>query len=589
MNKLNLQYMRIRESDEIRVLHVDDEQPFLELTRDYIEDINDNIKVISETNPRNATNRILEEKVDCVVSDYDMIKMTGLELYDEVREIDNRIPFILFTGKGTEEIASRAISKGVTDYVQKGKSDHFELLSNKIENSTEHARSQRELDEVYNAVEMNMDGVAILNQDTEYIYANDSYAEIHGYHTVDELEDITLKDHYNEITAEFLENQVMDVIDTDKSWSGKLTGVRSDGVEFCQDASITQTESNNVVVVIRRQDKKDVEIQKRELIINALIENIPHGVLIENEDREIRAVNPAFADVFDLDYEQQDLMGRDCAEVAEEVKHKFDDEEEFTNDIEHILKNKDEPYQDELVMSNGKVIERTYVPYSTPNGKANMWITYDVTEHRRNIEELKHEKERISHFTKVMGHDLKNPLSVILGRAEILNTNYDDDSIDYILNSADRMEEIIDSVSEVVKHGEPVQSTDEIDVPRLAKETWRNVRTDEAELVVEDEFAVSGDREKLKNVFENLYCNAIEHAGSDIVVTVEETEDGFAVQDNGDGIPEEHIDDIFEFGYSSERRGTGFGLSIVREVAEAHGWDIEVENRDGARFEMKTN
>lgn len=241
--------MRIRESDEIRVLHIDDEQSFLELTRDYIEEINDNIKVISETNPKNATNQILEEKVDCVVSDYDMIKMTGLELYDEVREIDNRIPFILFTGKGTEEIASKAISKGVTDYVQKRKSDHFELLSNKIENSTEHARSQRELDEVYNAVEMNMDGVAILNQDMEYIYANDSYAEIHGYHTVDELKDKTLKDQYNEITAEFLEDQVMDVIDTDKSWSGKLTGVRSDGVEFCQDASITRTESNNVVVL----------------------------------------------------------------------------------------------------------------------------------------------------------------------------------------------------------------------------------------------------------------------------------------------------------------------------------------------------
>jgi sensor histidine kinase regulating citrate/malate metabolism len=65
-------------------------------------------------------------------------------------------------------------------------------------------------------------------------------------------------------------------------------------------------------------------------------------------------------------------------------------------------------------------------------------------------------------------------------------------------------------------------------------------------------------------------CSLItEHTGSDIVVTVEETEDGFAVQDNGDGILEEHIDDIFEFGYSSERRGTGF-VSQLSEKLQKH-------------------
>ncbi|WP_082146639.1 sensor histidine kinase KdpD [Halostagnicola sp. A56] len=82
--------------------------------------------------------------------------------------------------------------------------------------------------------------------------------------------------------------------------------------------------------------------------------------------------------------------------------------------------------------------------------------------------------------------------------------------------------------------------------------------------------------------------NAIEHGGSDVTVWVEPIESGFAVEDDGPGIPPADFDRIFEAGYSSERTGTGLGLSIVEQIAEAHGWSVRpTENSDGgARFEI---
>ncbi len=77
--------------------------------------------------------------------------------------------------------------------------------------------------------------------------------------------------------------------------------------------------------------------------------------------------------------------------------------------------------------------------------------------------------------------------------------------------------------------------------------------------------------------------NAVEHGGEDVTVTVGELDDGFYVEDDGPGIPENARDNVFDVGYSTTEDGTGFGLSIVKQVADAHGWTIRVT--DGSEVE----
>jgi signal transduction histidine kinase len=115
------------------------------------------------------------------------------------------------------------------------------------------------------------------------------------------------------------------------------------------------------------------------------------------------------------------------------------------------------------------------------------------------------------------------------------------------------------------------------------------VEANGATLELAEEFTVRGDRDRLRHVFENLFRNAVEHGGEGVTVRVGRLgEDGFYVEDDGPGISEDERERVFEPGHTSEGGGTGFGLTIVKRIAEAHGWDVAiVESADGgARFEF---
>ena len=97
---------------------------------------------------------------------------------------------------------------------------------------------------------------------------------------------------------------------------------------------------------------------------------------------------------------------------------------------------------------------------------------------------------------------------------------------------------------------------------------------------------------RLRQLVENLLSNALNHGGDDVTIRVGQLPDGagFYVADDGPGIPPAGRDAIFDQGFSTTSDGTGFGLAIVKGIAEAHGWSVGVtESVDGgARFEVKT-
>jgi signal transduction histidine kinase len=96
------------------------------------------------------------------------------------------------------------------------------------------------------------------------------------------------------------------------------------------------------------------------------------------------------------------------------------------------------------------------------------------------------------------------------------------------------------------------------------------------------------DADRLVQVFENLLQNSADHGGADVTVRVGPLEDGFYVEDDGPGVPEADRERVFEHGYTTREDGMGYGLSIVRSVVGAHGWDIRVtgSGTGGARFEI---
>jgi len=129
----------------IRILHVDDEQGFADLTETILEDEHEQFSVETAPDATAGLETLAADEFDCIVSDYDMPDSNGISFLELVREEHPALPFMLFTGKGSEEIASDAISAGVTDYLQKGGgTNQFTVLRNRITNAVERYRAERE-------------------------------------------------------------------------------------------------------------------------------------------------------------------------------------------------------------------------------------------------------------------------------------------------------------------------------------------------------------------------------------------------------------------------------------------------------------
>lgn len=215
-------------------------------------------------------------------------------------------------------------------------------------------------------------------------------------------------------------------------------------------------------------------------------------------------------------------------------------------------------------------------------------LSTDITERKRNELELTEQNHRLDEFAKIVSHDLRNPLNVAVSRLTLAQEECDSEHHTSIQNALDRMDTLIDDLLVLAKEGEQIAETETVELSSLVKECWENVQTNGASVDIRAERSLRADRSRLKQLLENLVRNAIEHGGPDVTVQIGDLEDGFYVADDGPGIPESERDVVFEPGYSNSEGGTGVGLSIVKQVVEAHGWHIEAGTSDdgGARFEI---
>jgi PAS domain S-box-containing protein len=215
----------------------------------------------------------------------------------------------------------------------------------------------------------------------------------------------------------------------------------------------------------------------------------------------------------------------------------------------------------------------------------------DVNDENERLWQLRHERDRLDQFTSIVSHDLRNPLNVAQGHLELARTEdgATDESLSTVADALVRMDELLNELLTLARQGEVVSDREAVDLRSVAESTWGNVATADATLSVPAEAHIDADPGRVKGVFENLYRNSVEHAGHDVTVRVGTLDDGFYVEDDGPGIPPADRDRVFESGYTTAGDGTGFGLAIVAEIVEAHGWRIAaVEGRDrGSRFEIR--
>jgi len=594
--------------------------------------------------------RLERERFDAVVSDYEMPGMDGIEFLGRVRERDPELPFVLFTGRGSEDLASRAIAAGVTEYVRKGGgTDQYDLLTRRVELAVGRRRAERELSEL-NRINRT------IRKTTQRVVQAGTRAEIErsvcetlagsSPYLLAWIGTVTDDDRLSPEAWAGIERGYLDdvTVATDRSPTGRgpagravrtgepqaIQNVReAPDFEPWREAAEERGYESAAAIPLEFEDAlygalnvyadRQDAFDGRELdVLGELGATVAHAIhratltdRLENQYETLFEESPVMAVttrnesghpvVESCNRRFLERLGFDRRSVTGRSLERFytpDSRQKLTEGGGYRRALSDEFTQEKrtLVTVDGETVETLLraVPREDETGETigTFALFVDISERER----LERGNERLDEFASVVSHDLRNPLTVIKGRAQLAAEEYDSEDVDAIVEAAARMEELIDDLLALARQGEAVDETSPVRLSSVAKDCWGLVDTGAAGFELRTDLVVEADDSRLQQLFENLFRNAIEHGppvgglADELTVTVGELEwaDGFYVEDDGTGVPPAERDSIFEAGYSTDEKSTGFGLSIVAEIVEAHGRDISLAESDdgGARFEI---
>ncbi len=349
------------EEEPIRLLHVDDDPARLRLSQALLSEYVPNIEVHTETKPSNAIQRLDDLTVDCIVSDFDMGSMDGLEFLEAVRYRSPDLPFILFTGKGSEEIASEAISAGVTDYLQKGGPDRYPVLANRIENVVSRYRAERAAEEYGRRMDTVYDRVtdAFFALDTDWRF---TFVNAHGEELLDRPEPDLLGnvvwDEFPESVNSMFEKEYREAMKTQESTTFEAY---FDPLEMLFEVhAYPSTEGLSVFfrdITAQTRIRKE-HLRERELL-ERVFETSPVGIIILGVDGEIQRVNERLVE----------MLGMSEAEIT---NRRYDsDEWEVTDEDGTPLSEADHPMRG--VFEDERTVRGVEVRYQVPDGELRLF------------------------------------------------------------------------------------------------------------------------------------------------------------------------------------------------------------------------
>ncbi|MFC6938816.1 PAS domain S-box protein [Salinirubellus sp. GCM10025818] len=321
----------LHDGSRARVLHVDDEPNFCDLVAFYLEREGDSIEVLTEHSAEAGLERLNTERVDCVVSDYDMPGTDGLEFLEAVRSEHPDLPFILFTGKGSEEIASDAISAGVTDYIQKrGGAEQYSVLANRIENTVRRRAVEREIRRGFRAIETAREGISFLDEHGRFIYVNQAYADIYGYDR-EELIGEYWAVLYPEEDVDRVSEEILPAVPVQGRWTGESVHLTRDGTRLVVDHALAYTEDGTLLCLVRdvteeRETERTLarERERFELFVDAVEE---YAIFTLDTEGYVTSWNRGAERL--KGYDREEILGEHFSIFYPEERIEAGDHEEF--------------------------------------------------------------------------------------------------------------------------------------------------------------------------------------------------------------------------------------------------------------------
>jgi len=297
----------------------------------------------------------------------------------------------------------------------------------------------------------------------------------------------------------------------------------------------------------------------------------------------------------------KELIHPDDKEKVKKTAQAHETSETDTFHVEHRLKTKDGNYK--WILNWGKIIEKD----ENGNPARAVGTHLDIDKRKKAEEKLSELNATKDRLFSIIGHDLKNPLSDILGFSSLLTSNYSEYSPDkiktfigYIKQAAARMHDLLENLlrwSRLQREETPYRP-EKIDINKLFAKIVSQFQTkaDAKKIKLsypEDEInLVHADRNMIETVLRNLISNALKYTEEEGAVSVFTTEGEnhkmiVSVEDTGIGIKPNNINELFQADRSKStcgtngEKGTGLGLILCKEIIDIHNEDIWVESEPG--------
>jgi PAS domain S-box-containing protein len=599
-----------------RILYVDDEPGLLEIGKLFLEK-GGQFSVDIQTSASAALMLLSSTHYDAIIADYQMPVMDGIEFLKKVRKSGSTIPFILFTGRGREEVVIQALNEGADFYLQKGGQPlaQFTELAHHVRQAIQQRRAEasirdherREAD-IINflpdatfaidshgvVIAWNLAMEKLTGVPAEQILGKGNYEYAHSlYHKRRPvLVDLVLSDNPD------IEARYPHITRAGKTLFSEITVPHMNngrGATMWFTASPLYNTRGEIVGAIEsirditERKKAEAGLRESEERYRKLVEQSPDAIIVHTNGR-VAYANLACTRLLGAQ-SPKELAGQPILNfVHPDFRH-------IVLERIRVMTEKTEPVEileEKFLRLDGTVVdvEVAAIPIIFEN-ESSVQVTFrEITSRKRAEDALRQANRKLNLLTGITRHDIDNQITTLLGFLHILEKKLPDPALIEYFQKISMTAKWISAMIRFTKEYEKIG----VHVP-LWQDTRMIVRTAEKEsplgnVMVKNDLPTGTEvfaDPLIVKVFYNLMDNAVRYGGkiTTIRFTAQESGDDHLIlcEDDGEGISAEEKERIFDRGYG---KNTGMGLFLAREILSITGITIREtgEPGKGARFEI---
>jgi PAS domain S-box-containing protein len=329
---------------------------------------------------------------------------------------------------------------------------------------------------------------------------------------------------------------------------------------------------------ITESQRAENALRESEQKYRALVEHMQEGLAVTDATGHFTFLNRRACAMFG--YTEQELQGQHWTILVPERERERIREAERKRRVEGTHSSLEVSFLTKEGQELPLIFRASSLASVDGTYQGTLGMLIDISERKQAEDLLQRQKTELSEFAQNMTHDLRNLLLGIQGYTSLLLEEPDPTYAEKIIQATGHMNSLLHRSLALAEAGLIIEKTAEVDLTRLVRDVAKLTIPQKIHFTQDALPTVQGDAEKLSQIFQNLFENAMVHGEPRQITVSTRMVDGgqeLLVKNDGKPILPEHRPHLFTRAFTTKEGAGGLGLAIVRKLVEAHGWQITLE------------